>query len=136
MWRDISFKGDEAKVKSLEDKCPDIGATIEEFVRKMGVGADTWRGTGVLTFDRNRKLGKKVTFCTIQAHLEAKYGRKISYGTVVQLCIPRNKRPKSAAGYNGLAEVTQRRARKGFSLKYNPDSHWTAALYGGLHFII
>ena len=26
-------------------------------------------------------------------------------------------------------------ARKGFSLKYNPDSHWSAALYGGLDYI-
>ena len=111
------------KVKRLEDECPDIGATIEEFVRKRGVGADAWRRTGVLTFDGNRNLGKKVTFRTIQAHLEAKYHRKISYGTVVQLCIPRNKRRKSAARYKGLAEVTQRRARKGFTLKYNPDSH-------------
>lgn len=123
------------KVKRLEDECPDIGTTIEEFVRKRGVGADAWRRTGVLTFDGNRKLGKKVTFRTIQAHLEAKYHRKISYGNVVQLCIPRNKRRKSAARYKGLAKVTQRRARKGFTLKYNPDSHWSAALYRGLDYI-
>ena len=29
----------------------------------------------------------------------------------------------------------QRCARKGFSLKYNPDSHWSAALCGGLDYI-
>ena len=99
------------------------------------MGADAWRRTGVLTFDGNRKLGKKVTFHTIQAHLEAKYHRKISYGTVVQLCIPRNKRCKSAVRYKGLAEVMQRRVRKGFTLKYNPDSHWSAALYRSLDHI-
>ena len=132
LQRDVSFKDDEAKkVKGLEDECPEIGTTIEEFVRKRGVGADAWRRTGVLTLDGNRKLGKKVTFRTIQAHLKAKYHRKISYGTVVQLCIHRNKRRKSAARYKGLAEVTQHHARKGFILKYNPDSHWSAALYRG-----
>ena len=80
------------------------------------MGANEWRRTGLLTFDGSRKLGKKVTFRTIQAHLEAKYHRKISYGTVVQLCMPRNKCRKSAARYKGLAEVAQRRARKGFAL--------------------
>ena len=101
-------------------------------MRKQGVGADSWRGTGVLTFDGNRRVGKKVTFRRIQDHLEAKYKRKFGYGTVVQLCIPRNKRRKSAARYKGLAQVTNRRARKGFTLKYNPDAHWSAALYRGL----
>jgi hypothetical protein len=53
-------------------------------------------------------------------------------GTVVQLCIPRNKHRQSAARYKGLAQVTQRRARKGFTPRYNPDDHWSAALYKGL----
>jgi hypothetical protein len=120
------------KIGKIQTECPDIGNTIEEFVRKRGVGADSWRRTGVLTFDGNRRLGKKVTFSSIQAHLQAKYKRKFSYGTVVQLCVPRNKRRKSAARYKGLAQVTQRRARKGFTLRYNPDDHWSAALYNGL----
>ena len=51
------------------------------------------------------------------------------------MCIPRNKYRKSAAKHKGLAEVTQRRARKGFTLKYNPNSHWSAALYRGLDYI-
>ena len=34
--------------------------------------------------------------------------------------------------YKGLAKVVQRRARKGFTVKYNPDVHWSAALYRGL----
>ena len=101
-------------------------------MRRRGVGADSWRRTEVLTFDGNRRVGKKVTFQRIQEHLEAKYKRKFGYGTVVQLCIPRNKRRKSPARYKGLAQVTNRRARKGFTLKYNPDEHWSAALYRGL----
>ena len=116
----------------IEKECPDIGKTIEDFVRKQGVGADSWRRTGVLTFDGNRHVGKKVTFCRIQDHLEAKYKRKFCYGTVVQLCIPRNKRRKSAARYKELAQVTHRCARKRFTIKYNLDAHWSAALYRGL----
>ena len=61
----------------------------------------------------------------------------------------RNKRRKSAkrtqkickanaenlqsAIYKGVANVTCRRARKGFQLKYNCDTHWSAALYRGLN---
>jgi len=37
--------------------------------------------------------------------------------------------------YKGLARVTQRRARKGFNLKYNPDSHWSSAFYKTLDFL-
>ena len=88
------------KVKRLEDECPDIGATIEEFVRKRGVGADAWRRTGVLTFDGNRKLGKKVTFRTIQAHLEAKYHRK----SVMELL--------SSCVYQGTNVVNQQRGTR------------------------
>lgn len=120
------------KIGKIQNECPDIGNTIEEFVRKRGVGADSWRRTGVLTFDGNRRVGKKVTFRSIQTHLQAKYKRNFSYGTVVQLCVPRNKRRQSAIRYKGLAQVTQRRARKGFTLKYNPDDHWSAAMYNGL----
>ena len=60
------------------------------------------------------------------------YKRKISYGTVTQLGIPRNKRC-AAKNYHGVAKVTSRRARKGFSLKLNPDAHWSASLYKALN---
>ena len=123
------------RIGTIQKQFPGIGNTIEEFVRKQGVGADSWRRTGVLTFDGNRRVGRKVTFRTIQEHLQAKYKRKFGYGTVVQLCVPRNKRRKSAARYKGLAQVTHRRARKGFNLKYNPDDHWSSALYRGLDYI-
>ena len=53
----------------------------------------------------------------------------------MELCIPRNKRRRSAKRYKGLARVTTRRARKGFTLKYNPDAHWSAAFYKGLNSI-
>ena len=56
-----------------------------------------------------------------------------SYGTVVELCIPRDRHRRSAKRYRGLANVTTRRARKGFNLKFNPDSHWSAAFYKGLN---
>ena len=39
----------------------------------------------------------------------------------------------SAKHYRGLAQVTSRRARKGFQLKLNPDIHWSAALYRNLN---
>ena len=70
------------------------------------------RTTGVLTFDGNTKVGKKVTFSNIQAHLQEVYKRKFSYGTVLQLCVARNRRRRSAANYRGVAKVTCRRARK------------------------
>ena len=46
--------------------------------------------------------------------------------------MPRNKRRMSSKRYRGVAKVTTRRARKGFTLKYNPDAHWSAAFYRGL----
>lgn len=61
------------------------------------------------------------------------YNRHFSYGSVVELCVARNKRRRSSQRYKGIAKITTRRARKGFSLKYNPDAHWSAALYQGLN---
>ena len=40
-----------------------------------------------------------------------------------------------ASRYKGIAKVTTRRVRKGFELCYNPDKHWSSALYQGLNFI-
>ena len=50
-------------------------------------------------------------------------------------CVAQNHRRRSAARYKGVAKVTTRRARKGFNLKYNPDSHWSSAFYRGLNLI-
>ena len=49
------------------------------------------------------------------------------------MCIAGNKRRRSAGRYKGLAKVVHRRARKGFNLRFNPDSHWSSALYSGLN---
>ena len=123
------------KVKTVVDKFPGIGSTIESFVRDSNVGADAWRRTGVLTFDGNRRVNKKVTFERIRTHLQKTYNHRFSHGTVVQLCIARNLRHRSAKNYRGVAKVTCRRARKGFILRYNPDCHWSGALYKGLNFV-
>ena len=80
-------------------------------------------------------MKEKVTYERIRQHLEKTYNRHFSYGTVVQLCIARNKRRRSASNYKGVAKVTTRRAHKGFSLKYNPDAHWSAAFYRGLNWL-
>ena len=63
----------------------------------------------------------------IKEHLEMLYGRNFGYGTVVELCVARNKRRKVSTRYIGLARVTCRRARKGFTLRYSPDQLWSAA---------
>ena len=120
------------RVSCILNECPDIGTTIEKYVEDHNVGADSWRRTGVLTFDGNVNLKHKVTFRRIQEHLEDTYKRKFAFGSVVQLCVTRNKRRSSAKRYLGLAKVTTRRARKGFNIRYNPDSHWSAAFYKGL----
>ena len=91
--------------KVLRD-CPNIGKTIESFVEDHQVGADAWRRMGVLTFDGNSKLKDKVTYKKIQKHLETVYGRKFAFGTVVELCVPRNKRRCSSKRYKSLAKVT------------------------------
>ena len=114
---------------------PDIGRTVEEFVQSSGVGADAWRRTGVLTFDGNRRLNKKVTYSRIKEHLEKIYKSTFSYGTVVQLGVARNKRRRSSRNYKGMARVTCRRTRKGFTIRYNPDKHWSSAFYRGLDYI-
>ena len=124
-----------SSVRGILKQYPDIGKEIEEFVQQRNIGADHWRRTGVLTFDGNTRVKEKVTYQRIREHLEATYKRKFSYGTIVQLCVPRNRRRRSAKRYKGVARVTSRRARKGFQLKYNPDAHWSSALYRGLNHV-
>ncbi|XP_028409254.1 uncharacterized protein LOC114531845 [Dendronephthya gigantea] len=121
------------RISKIIKECPGIGEAIEEYVSQCGAGADAWRRTGVVTFDGNKKVQKKATFKCIKAFLEEKYKRNFAYGTVVQMCIARNKRRRSAGRYKGLAKVVHRRARIGFNLRFNPDSHWSAALYSELN---
>jgi len=116
-------------------ECPDIGKSIEAYVQDRNVGADVWRPTGVLTFDGNVKLKQKATYEGIRLHLEEVYNHHFSYGAVMQLCVPRNKRWISAKRYQSAVKVTSQRCRKGFPLKFNPDTHWSAAFYNGLNMI-
>ena len=80
------------KVVGILADYPDIGKEIEDFVSARSVGADAWRRTGVLTFDGNKQVKQKVTYSRIKEHLEQLHKRKFSYGTVVQLCVARNRR--------------------------------------------
>lgn len=103
------------RANTILQKFPDIRETIESFVQDHQVGADVWRRTGVLTFDGNAKLKDKVSYEKIRQHLQEKYRHNFSYGTVIQLCVPRNRRRRSAKWYRGIAKVTSRRERKGFN---------------------
>lgn len=87
----------------------------------------------MLTFDENLKIGKKCTYQRIQEHLQSVYHCHFSYGTVVQLCVVQNK--CSASHYRGVTQVLSCRARKGFMLKYNPDTHWSNSLYRYLNIL-
>lgn len=105
------------RVSKIMKECPDIGKTIEKFVEERKVGADAWRRTGVLTFDGNTRLKEKVTYERIRQHVQHVYHRNFAYGTVVQLCIARNKRRLSAKRYKSVAMITTRHACKGFCLR-------------------
>ena len=96
------------RTQSIVERHPNIRDEIEAFVRSNDVGADRWRRTGVLTFDGNLRVRRKVTFRRIKEHLESIYQEKVSYGTIVQLCVARNRRHRSACKYQGIARVTSR----------------------------
>ena len=115
--------------KTILSQFPEIGQVIEKIVEESDVGADRWRRTGVYTFSGNPKKTKRMTFGKIQKELKVHYGRRFSYGTVVQLCVPRHKRRLSSKRYKSVANVKYQRARKGFSLKYNPDTKWSRSMY-------
>ena len=67
---------------------PDIGEVIEKFVTDRNIGADALRRTGVLTFDGNARVGKKVTFSRIQEHLESTYQRKFPMVLLLNFVLP------------------------------------------------
>ena len=85
------FYRESTQSSRMVQECPGIGQTIETFVEESNVGADHWRRTGVLTFDGNTRLDKKVTYERIRKHLERVYHRHFAYGTIVELCVPRNR---------------------------------------------
>ena len=90
---------------------------MEEFVQERNIGADAWRRTGVLTFDGNTRVKQKVTYERIRQHLMSVFKRHFSYGTIVQLCVARNLRRKTAERYKGAAKITFRRR---FPVKVQP----------------
>ena len=96
------------RANTILQKFPNIAETIEQYVQDHRVCADTWRRTGILTFDGNTKLKEKVTYEKIRQHLRQIYQHLFSYGTVIQSCVPRNKRRRSAERYLGVAKVTSR----------------------------
>ena len=75
------------RLKGILHDYPNIGKVMEEYVEQRSIGADSWRRTGVLTFDGNKDVQEKVTYGRIQEHLQKVFKRKFSYGTVVELCI-------------------------------------------------
>lgn len=75
--------------KTILHTYPDIGDVIERIVEKSDIGADRWRRTGLYTFSGDTKKSKRMTFAKIQKKLEEHYGRTFSFGTVVQLCVPK-----------------------------------------------
>ena len=115
--------------KSVLSRHPDIGEIMEKNVKEADVGADKWRRTGVYTFTGDTKKEKCMTFKKLQEKLCSHYGEKFSYGTVIQLCVHRNKRRKSSTRYKGAANIKYQRPRKGFNLKFNPDTKWSRSLY-------
>lgn len=115
-------------VKGIVKLFLDIGNTIDTYVQQGNVGANAWQRTGVLTFNDNCKVKEKVPHKRIQEHLQEVYHR---YCTVVHLCMARNRRHCSAKCHKAVAQVTCRRARKGFCLHYKPDKHGAVSCIRG-----
>jgi hypothetical protein len=110
---------------------PDIGHLIEGIVRDAGVGADKWRSTGSLTWER-KKVGQKMTIERLRKEVSNKIGEPISHGTMVELCVPRNVRSRSSSRYKSAANIISKRARKSFDIKINIDEKWSNSLYKSL----
>ena len=124
-------KKSSTRISRILSQCPDIGKVIESFVSEHNIGADAWRRTGVLTFDGNNRLPKKVTL-SVYAFTFKMYTNVISHtGQWCSFAL----QGISGVCLHGVAKVTTHRARKGFTLKYNPDTHWSATFYKGLNSI-
>ena len=102
---------------------------MNHYAEQCDVGADKWRRTGQFTFGGELKKDKRLTFKRLQVFLEEHYKEKSSLGTVVKLCAKKHKRRITSRRYKGVAKIQYRRAWKGYTLKQNPDSHWSRAMY-------
>ena len=80
-------------------------------------------------FSGEKKQEKRLTYRRLQSFLESYYGESISIGTVAQLCAKKHKRRHTSRRYKGVAQLMFRRAWKGYSLKLNPDAHYSRAMY-------
>jgi hypothetical protein len=119
------------KVSRISTQCPDIGKEIEQFVQDSGTGADAWRHTGVLTFDGNRKL-KKSLHSSAFNNTFRKSTIRISAMVVLFNFASQGIRDGDLLRI-GVAKVLQKRSRKGFNAKFNPDEHWSCAFYATLN---
>ena len=122
------------RVKHILQKHPDIGQQMDRTAKEAGLGVDRWQRTGVTVLEHGgEKVEKKMSFRRMQKLLQDHFNDKnISYGTVVQLSIAKNKRNKSAKRYAGVASITSRKCQKGFQLRLHPDKHWSNAMYSAL----
>ena len=118
--------------KGILKQFPDIGKVMERIVKDADIGADRWRRTGAYTITGNIKNSKRITFRKIREELMQHYKRNFSIGTVAELCAKRNKRRRASLRYKGVANIRFRKAWKGFSIKLNPDTHWSRSLYRNL----
>ena len=84
---------------------------MEKIVEEADVGADLWRRTGLYTFFGNPKKEKCLTFVKLQKALIEHYKCYFSYGTVVKLCVARNRRSKSSSRYKSAANIRYQRPR-------------------------
>lgn len=119
---------------TLLKRHPSIDKRIETIVRDSGVGADKWRSSGSLTWER-KKVGQKITFQRLRQQLQEEYSEHISHGALVQLCVPRNSRHLSKTRYKSVANIVSKRARKGFDIKLNADEKWSNSLYKSLNIL-
>ena len=121
--------------KTFLDRHPEVGTVMEEYAKSCDVGADRWRRTGMITLTGDTNDSKRLTYKKLKEYLEDYYKETISKGTVVQLCAVKNKRILSSKRYKVVANITFRKARKGFNLKKNPDDHYSRSLYRNLDVI-
>jgi hypothetical protein len=124
------------RTKRIIQRHPDIGAVMEKLCSDAGLGANKWRSTSSITMSTNVSVNKGMTYLRLVELLRKYYkDDNISYGTVVELCVPRNCHRSCAKRYAGVANIVTRRTRKGWEERVNIDRHWSRALYRGLDYL-
>lgn len=85
-----------------------------------------------MTWERKR-VGQRITFEKLRDRISAKINEPRSHGTMVELCVPRNRRHRSSSRYKSVANVVSKRARNGFDIELNIDEKWSNSLYASLN---